>query len=131
MPTSCKLSREEIIIRFIRPCQCGVKTISTGVCSQESLTSSNKRKAGQTNVGSGTTPTVVANPSDSTKKLVVITDNAYPQMNVVVYDYSTGAKVSETPVFSKMRSSNEASATKLPLSDRSTWLMSPVWPNPS
>ena len=66
-------------------------------------------KAGQANVGSGTTPTVMANPSDSTKKLVVITDNANPKMNVVVYDHSTGAKVSETPVFSKMRSCNEAS----------------------
>ena len=66
-------------------------------------------KTGQTNVGSGTTPTVMANPSDSTKKLVVITDNASPKMNVVVYDLSTGATVSETPVFSKMRSCNEAS----------------------
>ena len=51
----------------------------------------------------------MANPSDSTKKLVVITDNASPKMNVVVYDLSTGATVSETPVFSKMRSCNEAS----------------------
>ena len=76
---------------------------------QSDYSNSGLLKAGQTNVGSGTTPTVMANPSDSTKKLVVITDNAYPQMNVVVYDYSTGAKVSETPVFSKMRSGNEAS----------------------
>ena len=39
---------------------------------------------------------------------VSITNNAAPQMNVVVVNRSTGDLISETPVFSKMRSANEA-----------------------
>ena len=65
-------------------------------------------KVGQNNVGSGTTPTIMVDKS-SGKRMVAITDNAYPQMNAVVYDYETGDTISETPVFSKMRSCNEAS----------------------
>ena len=74
---------------------------------QKPYSNSGYLKSGQKNVGSGTTPTIMVD--DSGKMLVAITDNAYPQMNVVVFDYATGDKVSETPVFSKMRSANEAS----------------------
>ena len=65
-------------------------------------------KTGQKNIGSGTTPTVMVDQSTG-KRVVVITDNALPRMNVVVYDYDTGDIISQTPVFSKMRSANEAS----------------------
>ena len=64
-------------------------------------------KTGQMNVGSGTTPTLTFD--DSGAKCVSITDNAAPQMNVVVVDRSTGTLISKTPVFSKMRSCDEAS----------------------
>lgn len=62
---------------------------------------------GQTNIGSGTTPTLTND--DNGAKLVAITDNASPQINVVVVDRITGTLVSKTPVFSKMRSADEAS----------------------
>ena len=65
-------------------------------------------KAGQNNIGSGTTPTVITN-EETGKRSVAITDNAIPQMNVVIYDYDNGDEISKTPVFSKMRSGNEAS----------------------
>ena len=65
-------------------------------------------KTGQKNVGSGTTPTIMVDQSTG-KRVVVITDNALPRMNVVAYDYDTGDIISQTPVFSKMRSANEAS----------------------
>jgi len=61
-------------------------------------------KKGQTNIGCGTTPTIF---DDGAK--VAITDNASPQINVVVYDTTNGKKLSQTPVFPKMRSANEAS----------------------
>lgn len=64
-------------------------------------------KTGQTNIGSGTTPTLTVDNSGA--KCVSITDNAAPQMNVVVVNRSTGDLISETPVFSKMRSADEAS----------------------
>ena len=70
-------------------------------------------KTGQKNIGSGTTPTLMDVSSDdigdTSTKYVVITDNADPQMNVMVYDRDTGAQLNKTPVFSDMRSCNEAS----------------------
>ena len=75
---------------------------------QSDYSNSGFLKVGQNNVGSGTTPTIMVDKSTG-RKMVAITDNAYPQMNAVVYDYETGAKISETPVFSKMRGCNEAS----------------------
>jgi len=61
-------------------------------------------KVGQTNIGSGTTPTIMDDG-----KHVAITDNANPYLNVAIFDIVTGALVSETPVFSKMRGGCEAS----------------------
>lgn len=63
-------------------------------------------KVGQKNIGSGTTPTLTM---DGAHDYVVITDNANPRMNVCVYQRDTGELVNKTPVFSKMRSCNEAS----------------------
>ena len=62
---------------------------------------------GQTNIGSGTTPTVSI--TESGVKIVSITDNAAPQINVVAVNQSTGALISKTPVFLKMRGAGEAS----------------------
>ena len=62
---------------------------------------------GQTNIGSGTTPTITV--SETGVKCVSITDNDAPQVNVVVVNQSTGALISKTPVFTKKRSANEAS----------------------
>ena len=64
-------------------------------------------KPGMKNVGSGTTPTVMVDTTGN--RLVAITDNAYPRMNVVAYNYSNGRKRLEEPVFSNMLGSNEAS----------------------
>lgn len=64
-------------------------------------------KTGQKNIGSGTTPTLF-DGIDGTG-YVAITDNAYPQMNVVVYKQDCGTPVSEVPVFPKMRGCDEAS----------------------
>ena len=64
-------------------------------------------KPGQKNVGSGTTPTIMVN--DSGKKLVAITDNAYPNMHVVVFDGATGQPIAEKAVFLAMHGCNEAS----------------------
>lgn len=64
-------------------------------------------KPGQKNIGSGTTPTLF-DGVDGTE-YVTITDNAYPQMNVVVYKRGDGHRVSEVPVFPKMRGCDEAS----------------------
>ena len=74
---------------------------------QSSYDNSGYLKPGQKNVGSGTTPTVMVD--DSGKKLVAITDNAYPKMHVVVYDGITGDLVTKEEVFVKMRGCNEAS----------------------
>ena len=64
-------------------------------------------KTGQKNIGSGTTPTVMV--GDDGTKSVAITDNANPKMNVVVVDCESGKLITENPVFSKMRSADEAS----------------------
>ena len=64
-------------------------------------------KPGQGNIGSGTTPTLFDGPDG--KEYVAITDNAYPRMNVVVYERGDGKIISEVPVFPKMRGCDEAS----------------------
>ncbi len=64
-------------------------------------------KPGQKNIGSGTTPTLFSG-EDGTG-YVAITDNAYPKVNVVIYQRDTGKLVSETPVLPKMRGCDEAS----------------------
>lgn len=65
-----------------------------------------KMKDGQKNLGSGTTPTLM---DDGNNRLVAITDNAEPRMNVCVYNRDDGSLVSKTPVFPKGRSANDAS----------------------
>ena len=62
---------------------------------------------GQTNIGSGTTPTLTT--TEDGVKCVSITDNAAPQVNVVTVNRSCGVLISKTPVFTKKRSGNEAS----------------------
>ena len=64
-------------------------------------------KPGLKNFASGTTPTL-AKLEDGTK-IVTIADNANPQTNVLVYKCDNGELLSTTPVFSKMRSGDEAS----------------------
>ncbi len=64
-------------------------------------------KPGQTNIGSGTTPTLT--DTEDGQKLVAITDNAYPQVHVSVYNRDTGEPVANVPVFAKMRGCDEAS----------------------
>jgi hypothetical protein len=64
-------------------------------------------KPGQKNIGSGTTPTLTR--TEAEVDLVAITDNADPQLNVVVYRRDDGSLISETPCFAKMRSADEAS----------------------
>jgi len=61
-------------------------------------------KQGQKNIGSGTTPTVF-----DEGKLVAITDNNNPYLNVSVFSTKSGKLVSETPVFNKMRGACDAS----------------------
>ena len=60
-------------------------------------------KPGQTEIGSGTTPTVTASSG-----LVAITDNADP-IDVVVYRRDTGAQVCSAPVFTKGASDTDQS----------------------
>src|SRR5204862_7731974 len=60
-------------------------------------------KPGQTEAGSGTTPTVTA-----TSGLVAITDNADP-IAITVFRRDTGAKVCSAPVFSKGASDTDQS----------------------
>jgi hypothetical protein len=60
-------------------------------------------KPGQANFGSGTTPTI------TTSGLVAITDNADPQMHVVVYRRDSGAQVCEQAVFTPGQSDTENS----------------------
>jgi len=55
--------------------------------------------------GSGTSPTLVGGPDD----LVVIGDNAEPQMNVLFLKRSDGSVVASTPVFQENQSGTEAS----------------------
>lgn len=64
-------------------------------------------KPGQKNIGSGTTPTLF-DGTDGTE-YVAITDNAYPQVNVAIYERCGGKPVCEVPVFPKMRGCDEAS----------------------
>ena len=59
------------------------------------------KKSGQTQAGSGTTPTVMP-------RYVAITDNADP-VNVVVYNRGTGARVCQAPVFERGQSSTDNS----------------------
>jgi len=59
------------------------------------------KKSGQTQAGSGTTPTVMP-------RYVAITDNADP-VNVVVYKRGNGARVCQAPVFSRGRSATDNS----------------------
>jgi len=61
-----------------------------------------KRKLGQVDAGTGTTPTIMAGG------LVAITDNADP-MDVVVYNTTTGAETCKVPVFKKGASATENS----------------------
>jgi hypothetical protein len=64
-------------------------------------------KPGQTNIGSGTTPTLTI--TEEGTELVAITDNADPRMNMVVCKRQDGAIVTQVPCFEKMRSADEAS----------------------
>ncbi len=64
-------------------------------------------KTGQKNIGSGTTPTLLT--AGNGTKCVAITDNATPQMNVVVYNRDDGTLLKQTPVFPDRRSCDEAS----------------------
>ncbi len=72
-----------------------------------------RRKPGQTSRASGTTPTLMLD-----EHLVAITDNADPQMNVVVYDTATGLaqgdrQICKVPVFAKGRSATDNSLIAL------------------
>lgn len=62
---------------------------------------------GMKNIGSGTTPTIQVDSSGN--KVITFGDNAYPRMNVVVVNHADGTLLSQTPVFSEMRSCDEAS----------------------
>ena len=64
-------------------------------------------KPGQKNIGSGTTPTLFQGSDGA--NLVAFTDNAYPQMNVVVVNRDNGHVVEKVPVFAPMRGCDEAS----------------------
>lgn len=64
-------------------------------------------KPGQKNIGSGTTPTLTR--MDDGTELVGITDNADPQLNVMICRRDDGSVISKTPCFSRMRSADEAS----------------------
>jgi hypothetical protein len=60
-------------------------------------------KEGQTDIGTGTTPTLMGN------KYVTISDNGQPSMHVLVYDRSDGDLVCAVPVFQPGSASNENS----------------------
>jgi hypothetical protein len=68
------------------------------------------RKPGQKSQGSGTTPTLL---NEGTDQYVAITDNADPQMNVVVYrrekDFTGTREVVKQPVFTPGKSDTENS----------------------
>jgi len=66
-------------------------------------------KYGMANVGSGTTPTIFKLKDDCENTYVTIGDNDSPRMNICIYDSNDGKLCSETPVFNKMRSCDEAS----------------------
>ena len=68
-----------------------------------------RQKPGQSQVGSGTTPTVIARGG---KHFVAITDNADPRMNVLVYEADRTASprpVCTAPVFAPGRGSTDNS----------------------
>jgi hypothetical protein len=69
-----------------------------------------RQKPGQSEFGSGTTPTVIRHGSD---RYVAITDNADPQMHVLVYRADRGgpgaAPVCSIPVFAPYRSDTDNS----------------------
>ena len=60
-------------------------------------------KEGQTDIGSGTTPTLMG------KDYVTITDNGQPRMHVLVYHRDNGQLVCAEPVFQPGQASNENS----------------------
>jgi hypothetical protein len=60
-------------------------------------------KEGQTDIGTGTTPTLMGD------KYVTISDNGQPWMNVLVYDREDGRLVCAEPVFQPGSASNENS----------------------
>jgi hypothetical protein len=62
-----------------------------------------KVKVGQRSLGSGTTPTLIGD------RYVTIGDNAYPQMNVLVYRRDNGQQVCKVPVFTLKKSACENS----------------------
>ncbi|HEY6880338.1 MAG TPA: hypothetical protein VI299_20080 [Polyangiales bacterium] len=62
-----------------------------------------KRKIGQINQGSGTTPTLLG------ESYVAIVDNAEPRENVLVYHRSDGRQICKTPVFAPGASATENS----------------------
>ncbi len=64
-------------------------------------------KPGQKNIGSGTTPTLTV--AEDGTELIAITDNADPQLHVLVCRRDNGDIVAEVPCFEKMRSADEAS----------------------
>jgi hypothetical protein len=66
-----------------------------------------RHKPGQLSWGSGTTPTL------SGDRLVAITDNAEPRMNVVVYDRHSGDVVCQEPVFEPGASATDNSLIAL------------------
>lgn len=59
-----------------------------------------QHKPGMLSQGSGNTPTVLP-------EMVAIGDNADPQMNIIFYDRSSGAKLCQAPVFEQGRSASE------------------------
>jgi len=76
---------------------------------RESYDRGTRLKPGQTSRASGTTPTLMLD-----ERFVAITDNADPQMNVVVYDTSAGLalgarEVCRVPVFAKHKSATDNS----------------------
>lgn len=60
-------------------------------------------KEGQTDIGTGTTPTLMGD------RYVTITDNGQPQMQVLVFDRDDGRLVCSEPVFQPGQASNENS----------------------
>jgi hypothetical protein len=64
-------------------------------------------KPGHGNIGSGTTPTITVDASG--RKLIAMTDNAHPYLNLFVVDAETGQLVAEAPIFPRLRGACEAS----------------------
>lgn len=64
-----------------------------------------RRKSGQIDRGSGTTPTILGDRGE----YVAITDNAEPRMNVLVYRFRDGKRLCRVPVFRKNKSATDNS----------------------